>query len=354
MRAWYHECKRRFPAETEEFGSEKPVNRIVPKVSVCVSTYQHGHFIRQCLDGVLMQRTDMPFEIIVGEDESVDGTREICLEYAKKHPDKIRLFLRSRMRSTFVEYGVTKFFNGIWNCFSARGKYVAFCEGDDYWTDPLKLQKQVDFLESRPDVSLCCHRVMMGTGPDAATTIYPPGPRPTINSLADVIGENWIPTCSMVLRREIAQDYPEWTWDLSFGDWPLQVLAAKQGNVGFIDAIMGFYRVHPGGLWSRLGSVARLHAVLKFYLALRDQVPSSCWNRSVRPRVADLRIQLAAESAASGDFKTAGREAWGSFRADPKIALSRPLRFLRTFRKSAKGGGTTPVVDSNASFKGQL
>lgn len=118
-----------------------------PLVSVCVQTYQHFNFIKQCLDGILIQKTTFPFEILLGDDESTDGTREICLEYAEKYPDKIRLFLHHRVNNIKVDGKATGRFNFLYNLYSARGKYIAFCEGDDYWTDPYKLQKQVDFLE---------------------------------------------------------------------------------------------------------------------------------------------------------------------------------------------------------------
>jgi glycosyltransferase involved in cell wall biosynthesis len=326
---WYEECLRRFPAEVEEFGLDKPVNRIQPLVSVWIPTYQHGGFIRECLDGVLMQVTSFPVEIIVGEDGSTDGTREICVEYAKKHPDRIRLFLRSRARSTWVDGGVTRIFNGVWAWLSARGKYVALCEGDDCWTDPTKLQKQVDLLESRPDVSLCCHRVVMGSDLKAKGVVYPGHPRPLIGTLEDVLAENWIATCSIVLRREVLQDYPGWAGDLTFSDWPIQVMAAKRGNIGFLDAVMGFYRVHPGGAFSGLGNVRRLQDALKFYFALRDHVPSSAWNRVGRRRVAELKMRLAVEYRALRDRKAARREALQALRVHPKVALSKPLRFIR-------------------------
>lgn len=120
-----------------------------PLVSVTVTTYQQRDYIRKCLDGILMQQTDFPYEIIIGEDGSDDGTREICMDYATRHPDKIRLFLRDRKTSQFYdERGELVIrFNGIWNRMSARGKYIAWCEGDDYWLDPTKLQRQADHLE---------------------------------------------------------------------------------------------------------------------------------------------------------------------------------------------------------------
>ena len=118
-----------------------------PIVSCRVSTYQHAPYIKQCLDGILMQKTNFPFEIVIGEDESSDGTREICIEYADKYPDIIRLFLHKRENNILIDERPSAKFQGTYTMYKLRGKYYAICEGDDYWTDPLKLQKQVDFLE---------------------------------------------------------------------------------------------------------------------------------------------------------------------------------------------------------------
>jgi len=125
-----------------------------PIVSCRVSTYMHEPYIKQCLDGVLMQKTDFPFEIVLGEDESSDGTREICIEYAKKHPNKIRLFLHKRENNILRDGNPSATFQSTYSSFHCRGKYQAICEGDDYWTDPYKLQKQVDFLEANPEYGL--------------------------------------------------------------------------------------------------------------------------------------------------------------------------------------------------------
>src|SRR5690606_24131225 len=104
-------------------------------------------------------QTTFPFEIILGEDESNDGTREICKQYAAQYPDKIKLFLRSRKDVIYINGNPTGRFNFIENLKACSGKYIALCEGDDYWTDPLKLQKQVDFLENNSDFALCFHMV---------------------------------------------------------------------------------------------------------------------------------------------------------------------------------------------------
>lgn len=125
-----------------------------PLVSVGVIAYQAEQYIRDCLEGILMQKTNFDFEILVGEDESSDKTREICIEYAQKFPDKIKLFLHSRKNNILTYGNPTGLFNYRNNLVNAKGKYWATCDGDDYWIDPLKLQKQVDFLEANEDYGL--------------------------------------------------------------------------------------------------------------------------------------------------------------------------------------------------------
>lgn len=125
----------------------------LPLVSICSITYNHAPFIRQCLDGFLMQKTNFKYEIIIHDDASTDGTAEIIKEYAEKYSDLITPIFQS-------ENQYSKGIRGFYAKFvfpKAKGKYIAMCEGDDYWTDPLKLQKQVDFLESHPDYVMCTH-----------------------------------------------------------------------------------------------------------------------------------------------------------------------------------------------------
>ncbi len=119
-------------------------------VSVCMISYNHEHFIREAIEGVLMQKTNFPIELIIGEDCSTDGTRDIVLEYAAKYPDIIRPLLPEK------NLGMSK--NFMETLQACTGKYIALCEGDDYWTDPYKLQKQVDFLEANEEYSICSHR----------------------------------------------------------------------------------------------------------------------------------------------------------------------------------------------------
>ena len=128
-----------------------------PLVSVCVQTYQHVNYIEHCLDSILMQQTDFDFEILLGEDASNDGTREICIEYAEKYPNKIRLFLHQRENNIEILGGQLFDVNFMYNLYSSKGDYIALCEGDDYWNDELKLQKQINFLKENPQYSVSYH-----------------------------------------------------------------------------------------------------------------------------------------------------------------------------------------------------
>ncbi len=123
---------------------------MTPLLSIVTITYNHEPFIAKTIEGVLMQQVKFPIELIIAEDCSTDGTRAICQRYAEEYPELIRLITS--------DSNVGAIANERRAMLAARGKYIAFCEGDDYWTDPLKLQKQVDFLESHPDYSVTFHR----------------------------------------------------------------------------------------------------------------------------------------------------------------------------------------------------
>lgn len=122
-------------------------------VSICCITYNHAQFIRKCLDGFLMQKTDFPIEILIHDDCSTDGTTEIIREYEAKYPELIFPLYEEENQYQHGKAAEIDFYNYR----RARGKYIAYCEGDDYWTDPLKLQKQVDFMEANPEYSICFH-----------------------------------------------------------------------------------------------------------------------------------------------------------------------------------------------------
>lgn len=234
---------------------EEYANRVSssPLVSVIVVTYQHINFIRQCLDGILMQEVDFEYEILLGEDDSTDGTREVCMEYAEKYPEKIRLFLHSRKNNIKIGGQPTGRFNFMYNLFQARGKYIALCEGDDYWADPLKLQKQVDFLENHLEYS-CCFHVTEIMEQDNSTRRSHNLEKPSYLSIEDFFKGNPVGanTASVVFKRSKLWDgtrIPEYFKYVLVGDLFLWVELLKNGKGCVLPDIMGAYR-RAGGVWS--------------------------------------------------------------------------------------------------------
>lgn len=217
-----------------------------PLVSVCIQTYQHVDYIKECLNSILNQKTNFEFEILLGEDNSSDGTREICIDYAIKFPNKIKLFQHNRENNIAIDGLPTGRFNFMYNLYSARGKYIALCEGDDYWTDPLKLQKQVDFLEKYQEVNLTGHYAQV------------------IDSLGNkrhVIGKHFqnyftheeityrnlrIPTASLVFRNNI--EFPEWITQVYGGDRAIIYLNSLKGDLKILEFTGSIYRIHEGGV----------------------------------------------------------------------------------------------------------
>ena len=215
-------------------------------VSVCMITYNHEKFITQAIEGVLIQQTDFPIELIIGEDCSTDGTREICIAYQQKYPEIIKLQLPEKNK------GMVR--NFIENMQAAKGKYIALCEGDDYWTDPFKLQKQVDFLEAHEDVSMCFHNA---TIIDVKGNIIGDHRRYNKDQYApikDIIlgGGGFCATASLVFRTQyIKSDYPDFCLKCHVGDYALQLYLSFKGKIYYLDNAMSVYRYGISNSWSQ-------------------------------------------------------------------------------------------------------
>ncbi|MFW6116142.1 MAG: glycosyltransferase [bacterium] len=213
------------------------------KVSVMMVTYNHAKYIAQAIDSVLMQETDFPYELVIGEDCSTDGTREIVMDYQRRYPTKIRLLLSEQNLGARA--------NGRRTQRACRGEYRAILEGDDYWTDPHKLQKQVDFLESHPECSMCYHNVevLYEDGSRATRLRNSPDQKPLF-SLEDILVDNPVTTCSVVYRNDLIGELPESYRQLVMGDWPMWVWLARQGQLAYMNDVMACYRVHSRGVFS--------------------------------------------------------------------------------------------------------
>jgi glycosyltransferase involved in cell wall biosynthesis len=253
-----HEIKRRFLIQEEFLGTEKPVNKIQPLVTVRTMTYQHREFIEECIKGVIMQKTNFPFEFIIGEDGSTDDTREICEKYAKEYPDIIRLFNRDRsLTQLYDENGnFIKRLNGTFISMSSRGKYVAICEGDDFWTDPLKLQKQADFLEANQDYTFCAggfERLYQDSGKRISRLrrikANDEGKDGYTISLEEMQPFWIIQTLTVMFRSSIYEKVDFSAYKFS-RDTHLFYHLLKEGNGFYFTNHLGVHRIHPGGVHS--------------------------------------------------------------------------------------------------------
>ena len=214
------------------------------KVSVLCTAYNHEKYIAQALDSFVSQKTDFPFEVLVTDDASTDGTTEIIREYAKKYPDAIRFFHQEK--NTFSQ-GINLFTTVLFK--EAKGEYFAWCEGDDYWTDDKKLQKQVDFLDAHPDYSGCVHNSMYhfceGDKPDSL--VIPESGDHDIGFDTIIKGMSVsFHTSSILIRAELIKNPPDFyntAWNYGFTDYAIGIQMALRGKVHFIDSPMSVYRM---------------------------------------------------------------------------------------------------------------
>ena len=218
-----------------------------PLVSVCLITYNHIKYISQAIDGVLNQKTDFKWELIIADDFSTDGTREIILGYRQKFPNSIKLILQSE------NVGAAKNWKDL--IFSANSKYIAYFEGDDYWIDPTRIQNQVTVLENNPEIILCAGNsvVIDDRQPGVVKYFRPYISRCTLNQmrLPDLI--KYFPAfqTSSTLFRNFNRNWPSFVFSSIVGDLPLFTFLASKGNIYYTDDVLSCYRLHEGGL-SRL------------------------------------------------------------------------------------------------------
>lgn len=222
------------------------IKDIKPMVSVVMITYNHEAFIAEAIEGVLMQDADFPIEFIIADDCSPDRTNEIVQNYINKHPNgKWITYTRHPNNKGMMP-------NFIWALEQAKGKYIALCEGDDYWTDPLKLQKQVGLLEK--DNGVLCHS---GAVNSMGRTISKS--KEDEDTIQKLIMGNYIITGSVIFNKEILDHFNWFKKDYPFGDWPLWLTASCFGKILFIEDITTVYRINNSGIWQnnwkdRIGS----------------------------------------------------------------------------------------------------
>lgn len=226
-----------------------------PLLSICCTSYNNEKFIKEAIEGFLMQETNFPIEIIIHDDASTDKSAEIIENYAKKDSRIIAIL------QTENQYSQQKM---PWASFmfpKAKGKYIALCDGDDYWTDPLKLQKQVGFLEKHKDYNICFNASKIyyqnkGVFGDDFIS----GDTPETTTIEDIAIRNYIGTNTVVLRNNF--ELPNWFSLLPMGDWPLFIIQVKDKKIKYFNEVMGVYRIHDDAVWSGQSKRYRIQQTL--------------------------------------------------------------------------------------------
>lgn len=224
------------------------------KLQIVCLAYNQAEFIRDALDGFVMQKTNFPFEVLIGDDCSTDGTSEIIAEYAQKYPHIIKHFKRKKnMGSQQNSFDLLK---------HVDADYLALCEGDDYWTDENKLQLQVDLLENNRQLNGCFHKAEIIKEKNVTSwnsdkyfpkdengrQFWPTNLKKEIVKMADVL-PGIIATSSIVYRYDKNFKYPEWFRTCIAGDRPMHCFMIKDGSFQYIDKVMSVYRISKKGVW---------------------------------------------------------------------------------------------------------
>lgn len=281
------------------------------RVSVLVLTFEHERYIARALEGVLEQDQSVSFEILVGDDASTDGTRAVIERYVAAHPYRIRtVFPRSNLglagKAMFQEL-----------LQRARGEYIARVDGDDHWTSPAKLRRQVAYLDAHPECSMCFHNVLWrhedGSRPDVS---YNDVDQPAEVRLPDLIAANPVASCSPVFRREAIHPLPAWIFEQLWGDWQLNLVAALHGEVHYLPTVMAVHLTHPKGMWSRLSWLEALEGITTCQEGMRGFVPPEL-EECRRRALADTWAKRAVEHVRVGEPAAARSCLRESFRVWP-------------------------------------
>ena len=235
-----------------------------PLVSVIMITYGHEKYIEEAIRGVFLQKTNFPIELIISNDKSPDSTDEIVKNIIKSAPENISVNYIQHPENIGMHHNFTSALR------TAQGKYIAVCEGDDYWTDENKLQKQIDFLEKNEDFTLTFHNVFIRNGETLSTDLdYEKRlSSKDVYTIDDLSKGIFIHTLSVVfINMEI--EFPEWYYSSFLGDYPIWLWLSKKGKIKYFPEKMGVYRENVG-VWSGKSQEER---EFKTMLVLRNLIP---------------------------------------------------------------------------------
>ncbi|MBD2358449.1 glycosyltransferase [Tolypothrix sp. FACHB-123] len=277
-----------------------------PLVSICCTTYNHSRFVQDALEGFLMQKTTFPFEIVIFDDASTDGTQKIIEEYMEKYPNLFVPFLQKE--NLWQGKGISGTFTIAFP--NARGKYIALCEGDDYWIDPYKLQKQVYLLDKHPEYSICFHNVTevyedKTQEPQNSICCYPK----QILDIEDLLYQNFAYTCTAMFRRSLFSKHKFPDWYLRPGlveaaDYPLWIFNAEHGKIAYLHEVMAVYRHHSGGFWSTKDKIHQLKNTIRTNQYINKYLNFN-YQKIIKSKISYFYYEIALEYQIKGNIAQA-------------------------------------------------
>jgi len=231
-----------------------------PMVSICCITYNHVNFLANAVESFMMQHANFEFEVVIGDDCSTDGTADLAKSFVEKYPEKVKF--------TTTQKNQGSHYNLINTLKYCTGKYIALCEGDDYWTDSHKLQKQVDFLEQNPDYIICCHYTRV-IDENNNTLYVHPKPVPLVHTYHDLLaGKQEETKTATVIYRNVPGVHQlfhrSWFFSCYAGDKIFKLFATHQTGhkIYVMPEVMSCYRNHVGGIWSMINTQVRMERMI--------------------------------------------------------------------------------------------
>ncbi len=319
---------------------EKPNNVLDevenPTISILMVTYQHVDYIEKAITSILSQETNYSYEIILGDDDSTDGTREICLDYANKYPDKIRLFLHKRANNIKVNGSPSVLFQFAFNLFSCRGDYIAILSGDDFWIDKFKLQKQVEYLIENPQYSMVCTNY--STVNENNEVIKKDGWGKKIkNGSVDhlTILRDFKPKTQTTLTRTSAvpEKLPIEFFQSLNEDNFFCAFVSEKNDVGYMDYVSTAYRIHNNSIWTSIDGIDQKKMQLNTYLHMQKVFTNEEQQKAINERIGRIKRTLSYIYAEEGRLIKSYKEYFSSL----KYERQRPIKsFLKMNYKFIK------------------
>ncbi len=230
----------------------------LPLVSVAITTFNSAKWLPRSIDSVLMQRTDFPIEIVIGDDCSKDETLSVARSYAERHPKVFKIL--ERKSNIGIQHNYFETFE------ACTGQYTAWLDADDFWTDPDKLSIQAAALEADSGINVCAHYIRRVTNDGEVKRERYPSVAPGRYGLKDILRQNFVPSPSIMFRNGIQRSLPAWYFDVPYlTDWPLLVVAALSGDILLVDRVMADYTLTEGSAFESKGLLNWHEMDAKFY-----------------------------------------------------------------------------------------